>query len=151
MDEPCDEVRNISHNRVSGEWVKFGLVSAQYQLCNTLVETRRMHVHALTFGLEERLNSRMEIALYRVIQELLNILLKQAKATEVNIQLNKVENNLNIVVEDNGVGFDVEAAFQKHGMGLRSIETRINKLNGSFSIDSGKGRGTTSIIDLPIS
>jgi hypothetical protein len=53
-------------------------------------------------------------------------------------------------VEDNGIGFDVEAAMAKDGMGLRNIETRVKKLNGVTTFDSGKGRGTTTIIDIPV-
>ena len=108
-------------------------------------------MHVLAFGMESRLETATEISLYRVIQELMNNILKHAKATEVTIQLNKVDTNLNIVVEDNGIGFDVAEALKKGGMGLRSIETRVKQLNGTISIDSGKGRGTTSIIDIPIS
>ncbi len=151
LDEACDEVRKISHNLVSGELIKFGLVSALHQLKVTLNDTGKITMHVLAFGMESRLETATEISLYRVIQELMNNILKHAKATEVTIQLNKVDTNLNIVVEDNGIGFDVAEALKKGGMGLRSIETRVKQLNGTISIDSGKGRGTTSIIDIPIS
>ncbi|MBK7761865.1 MAG: sensor histidine kinase [Bacteroidetes bacterium] len=150
LDEACDEVRKISHNLVSGELIKFGLVSALNQLKVTLNETGKLTMHVLAFGMETRLDSAVEISLYRVIQELMNNMLKHAKANEVTIQLNKVDNNLNIVVEDNGIGFDVADALEKNGMGLRSVETRVKKLNGTLSIDSSKGRGTTTIIDIPI-
>jgi signal transduction histidine kinase len=150
LDEACDEVRKISHNLVSGELVKFGLVSALHQLKETIEDSGKMKMNVLAFGMEDRLGSNTEISLYRVIQELMNNMLKHAKATEVTIQLNRVEHNLNIVVEDNGIGFDVEAAMAKDGMGLRNIETRVKKLNGVTTFDSGKGRGTTTIIDIPV-
>jgi len=88
--------------------------------------------------------------LYTIVQELVNNILKHSKATEVTIQLNKVDNNLNIIVEDNGVGFDVASARLKNGMGLMNQEIRIDKLNGTISIDSGKGKGTTTIINIPV-
>ncbi|MCF8449387.1 MAG: sensor histidine kinase [Taibaiella sp.] len=150
LDEACDEVRKISHNLVSGELVKFGLVSALNQLKNTIEDTGKMKMNVFAFGMEERLDSTMEISLYRVVQELMNNMLKHAKATEVTIQLNRVDDNLNIMVEDNGVGFDVAAVLAKDGMGLRNMETRVKKMQGVISIDSGKGRGTTTIIDIPV-
>jgi two-component system, NarL family, sensor kinase len=150
LDEACDEVRKISHNLVSGELVKFGLVSALNQLKNTIEDTGKMKMNVLAFGMEERLDSTMEISLYRVVQELMNNMLKHAKASEVTIQLNRVDDNLNIVVEDNGVGFDVAAALEKDGMGLRNMETRVKKMQGVITFDSGKGRGTTTIIDIPV-
>lgn len=150
LDEACDEVRKISHNLVSGELIKFGIVSALNQLKETINETGKLQINVLSFGMEHRLDSSIEISLYRVIQEMMNNILKHSKASEVTIQLNKDENNLNIVVEDNGIGFDHEAALQKNGMGLKSIETRIKQLKGSVSYDTGKGRGTTTIIDIPV-
>ena len=100
--------------------------------------------------MDNRLDSSVEIALYRVIHELLNNVLNHSKATEVTVQLNKVGNDLNIVVEDNGIGFDVDAARRKDGMGLRNMETRVNRLNGKIHFDSGKGKGTTTIIDITV-
>jgi len=150
LDEACDEVRKISHDLVSGELVKFGLVPALSQLKETIENTGKLKMEVLAFGMEKRLEGNVEISLYRVVQELMNNILKHSKADKVTIQLNKVENNLNIVVEDNGVGFDVVAARLKGGMGLKNLESRINKLSGTISIDSGRGRGTTTIIDIPV-
>ena len=150
LDEACDEVRKISHDLVSGELVKFGLVPALSQLKETIENTGKLKMQVLAFGMEKRLEGNVEISLYRVVQELMNNILKHSKADHVTIQLNKAEGNLNIVVEDNGVGFDVAAARQKDGIGLKNLETRINKLSGSIFIDSGRGRGTTTIIDIPV-
>jgi two-component system, NarL family, sensor kinase len=150
LDEACDEVRKISHNLVSGELVKFGLVSALNQLKETISDTGQLKMAVMAFGMEKRLDSAMEISLYRIVQELMNNILKHAKATEITIQLNKVDDNLNIMIEDNGIGFDVEAALKKDGMGLRNMQTRVKKLNGTISVDSYKGRGTTTIIDIPV-
>ena len=146
LDEACEEVRKISHNLVSGELVKFGLLTALKQLCKTIEGTNKLKINILSFGIHHRLESSVEISVYRIVQELINNILKHSKATDATIQLNKTENNLNIVIEDNGVGFDTSSA--KNGMGLKNIETRVNKLNGKLSVDSGKGKGTTTIIDI---
>ncbi len=148
LDEACEEVRKISHDLVSGELVKFGLVSALRQMAETIEDTGQLKIKVLAFGMDSRLDSNVEIALYRVIQELMNNILKHARSTEVTIQLTKLDNNLNIMVEDNGIGFDLDAVKLKDGIGLKNMETRVNKLNGKIHFDSGKGKGTTTIIDI---
>ena len=146
LDEACEEVRKISHDLISGELLKFGLLPALTQLCKTIEGANKLKINLLFFGMDNRLDNSVEIPVYRIIQELINNILKHSKATDVTIQLNKTENNLNVVVEDNGIGFDIASV--KNGMGLKNIETRVNKFNGKLYVDSGKDKGTTTIIDI---
>jgi len=150
LDQACEEVRKISHNLVSGDLASFGLVPALTQMKSTIEDSGLIKINFFSFGMDIRLGSTVEITLYTIVQELINNILKHSKATEVTIQLNKGGNNLNIVVEDNGLGFDVASAQSKGGMGLKSLETRVGKLNGNISIDSRKGKGTTIIINIPV-
>lgn len=87
---------------------------------------------------------------YRIVQELLNNIIKHANASEITIQLIKSSDNINLTVEDDGRGFDPEEARKKKGLGLSNIDLRVKKLSGRWNIDSGKGKGTTIIIDIPI-
>ena len=146
LDEACEEVRKISHDLISGELLKFGLLPALTQLCKTIEGANKLKINLLFFGMDNRLDNSVEIPVYIIIQELINNILKHSKATDVTIQLNKTENNLNVVVEDNGIGFDIASV--KNGMGLKNIETRVNKFNGKLYVDSGKDKGTTTIIDI---
>ena len=86
--------------------------------------------------------------MFRIIQELLTNIIKHSAATEAIVQFSEHENTLNIVVEDNGKGFDTNAT--KTGIGLINIEKRIEKIDGEFVIDSSKGNGTTIILNIPI-
>src|SRR5690606_36995340 len=101
-----------------------------------------------SYGMEQRLNSSTEIMLFRIIQELLNNIIKHAKATEEILQFNKQQNRLSIIVEDNGCGFSTAAADEKTKAGLASVKSRVSYLNGKLSIDSQKESGTTVMIDL---
>ena len=150
LDEACDEIRKISHDLVSGELLKFGLTSALRQLAKTIEGTGQLKVNVITFGLEDRLENSVEITLYRVVQELVNNILKHAKASFVNIQLTRTEHELNIMVEDNGIGFDLGGAAGKGGMGIKNVCSRVGKLDGQIRYDSAEGRGTTTMIDIPI-
>jgi two-component system NarL family sensor kinase len=150
LDKAVTEVRDIAHNMVSGVLTKFGLVAALQDLKETIEATNQVKVEIMAHNLDERLEGHVEIHLYRVIQELVSNILKHGKATEIIIQLNKHSHELLLMVEDNGVGFNPGAASLKKGMGLRNIESRISSLGGSLSIDSGRGGGTTTTIEIPV-
>ncbi|NVO11897.1 MAG: sensor histidine kinase [Bacteroidales bacterium] len=151
LDEACDEVRKIANDLTSGILNKFGLIPALNNLKESIEATGQLKIEVLNFGFDEsRLDYNIEINLYRIIQELISNILKHSKASEVSIQLLKKEKQLNIVVEDNGLGFDINQAKNRKGMGLKNIESRVNSLNGEFNIDSGKGAGTTITIDIPL-
>ena len=148
LDDAYQEVRRIAHDMVSGVLTKFGLVPALQELARTISTNGKMNVKVITSGLGDRLDSKVEITLYRIIQELLSNILKHAKASEAIIQLTRLNGELNISVEDNGKGFNPEKI--KYGMGIKNMEARVQALDGSVFIDSGKGNGTTVMIDLPI-
>ena len=100
-------------------------------------------------GYKTRLTYEFEIEIYRIIQELVTNAIKHAKAQEIVIQFITDGDNLNIIVEDDGVGFD-PAKIKSNGLGLANIYERTKKLNGRFSIDSAIGNGTTIIFDIPL-
>jgi hypothetical protein len=84
------------------------------------------------------------------VLELINNIVKHARATEVIIQLVKYPEYVNICVEDNGKGFDWKRAQTNGtGLGLRNLAARIEYLKGTLNIDSSQGQGTTIMIDIP--
>lgn len=148
LDEACEEVRKISQDMASGVLTKFGLTAAIDDLKDILEESKRLEVEFVSYGLQHRLPLNLEISIYRIIQELISNILKHAKASEISIQLLKSKTGLNLIVEDNGVGFD---SLQKRtGMGLKNIASRVDGLNGGLQIDSVLNIGTTITIDIPI-
>jgi signal transduction histidine kinase len=76
--------------------------------------------------------------------------LKYANATQLIIQINLIDDVLNIMVEDNGIGFDQKAALQRSGAGLSNIEARLRGLNGTIQFENRPVGGTTVIINIPI-
>ena len=85
--------------------------------------------------------------LYRIIQEVLTNVSKHANASEVNVSINKHEDELVLIIEDNGVGFAIEKS--EKGIGLSNVEERVTALKGKFTVDSALGRGTSLIINIP--
>jgi signal transduction histidine kinase len=86
--------------------------------------------------------------IFRIIQELVNNIIKHAEATQAIIQLNKNGNQLTVTVEDNGKGFEAENAEERRGMGINTVKSRVDYLNGKLTIDSRKDVGTTILIDI---
>ncbi len=143
-----EEVRRIAHNMMPEVLIKIGLLQAVQELCNSISAGKLLHATLQTYGMEKRLNASTEIMLFRIIQELLNNIIKHAKASEAIIQFNKEGNRLSIIVEDNGQGFNMAETDGKTKAGLASVESRVTYLNGKFSIDSQKETGTTVMMDF---
>ena len=148
IDTACHEVREISHNMASGVLIHFGLVPALENLISNIRVGNQIIVNFHTHGIDKRLPGKTEIAIYRISQELLGNALKHANATEITFQLTRQNHDLNIMIEDNGKGFNPST--KKQGMGLKNLAARVDQLNGTYHIDSGKGNGTTITIDIPI-
>lgn len=150
LDDAVAEVRRISHNMNTGMVMSFGLETALQELCESIHSSGLIECKLLAYGMEERLPQATEIGVYRIVQELFSNILKHAKAQKVTVQLNRHEHSLNLTVEDDGVGFDVAEKRRSGGMGLKNLEARATKLNGTYHIDSTPGRGTISILEIPI-
>ncbi|KOF01722.1 hypothetical protein OB69_15330 [Roseivirga seohaensis subsp. aquiponti] len=150
LDQATGEVRSISHNLMSGVLTKFGLVPALEDLKDKISQTGKLKVSLYSNDLNNVLTAEQELQLYRIVQELISNILKHSHAKEANIQLTKGEDSVNLIVEDDGVGFDLKEVNKKAGIGLINLKARVAKLNGNFHIDSGRGAGTTISIDIPI-
>lgn len=150
IDNAYDEVRKISHNLSSGTLTNFGLLPALKDLKESLNEGANFSITIRSFGFEGfRLDTLIEIHVFRTLQELITNVIKHAGATLIQIDLNLIENNLNIIFSDNGSGFNPD--LKSNGLGLKNVKSRIERLRGDFTIDTNKGNGTTFIINIPVS
>ena len=144
-------VREISSNLSPALLKSFGLSKALEQLCKKVRETGKLKITYLAHGMEDRLSFDIELALYRIAQELLNNVLKHAQAKAVDIQLIKHSKSVVLMVQDNGKGFDASPEdIKMNGFGFKNITSRVQSLDGSLTIDSSLGKGTTVTIELQI-
>lgn len=150
LDKASEEVRRISHNMASNVLSKFGLVAALQDLGEVINSSKRLKVNLRVTGLEDRLESSAEIHLFRICQELVSNTLKHANASAVTLQLTMHKDALNLIVEDNGRGFDSRSIEKEEGMGLENLKARVAHLNGTIDLDSVIDRGTTVVIDVPV-
>ena len=151
LEEAYQKIRGMAHSRNSGVMANQGLVPAVQKMATTLSDTNAIKVTVADYGMDERLENSLELTIFRMIQELVANIIKHAEATKANIQFTQHEDNLNIIVEDNGKGFQRRHnGAVKSGMGLTNIEKRIEHLEGNFTVDSIPGKGTSILIDIPI-
>lgn len=149
VDDAVKEVRSISHNMIPNALLRSGLTSAVREFVNKLTLSGALKIDLHIVGIDSRLDHSIETVLYRVIQECVSNIVKHAQASQVNIQLIKYDTHLNLVIEDNGVGFDTSKINDFEGIGLKNIVSRVLYLNGTVDFDSMAGHGTTIIVDVP--
>jgi PAS domain S-box-containing protein len=97
---------------------------------------------------QERLDHNMERRLFRITQESINNILKHSNASNATIQLMKYDDLVILTIEDDGIGFDLNAHFD--GFGLNSIKNRVSNMNGVCTVDSAPGKGTSITVEVPI-
>ena len=100
------------------------------------------------FQIDSRFDNKVELSLYRICQELVNNIIKHSSATELNVQLYKAKNQLIMIVEDNGKGF--QTGDKKDGIGLLNMNSRIDTVKGIINFDSSPNSGTTATVRVPL-
>jgi PAS domain S-box-containing protein len=150
LDEAIRETRSISHDLIPTLLEDFGLEAAIEDFCSKFRQST-FQISCDVIGFGKRPDRYLEIAIYRITQELLNNVVKHAAATRTDIQVLRRKHEILIQVEDNGKGFDVETALNntRTSLGLKSIRDRVKLLNGTLTIESAPGRGSTITIKLP--
>ncbi len=146
LDEAVGEVRKIAHDLVSGTLVNNGLSAALFEMKNTIEETGKLKVNIFETGNINNKDIEFEIAIYRIVQELISNVMKHANASKVDIYLTQTETDFTLIVEDNGKGFDTKA--QANGIGMANIKQRVEKLGGTLSIDTKPSKGTSVIVEI---
>jgi two-component system NarL family sensor kinase len=150
LDGAINEMRRVAHSMMPETLVRFGLVDALSDFCDGISDSGPLKVKIQTFGFSERLESSVEITLYRIVQELLNNVIKYADATEAQVQLARVGNEVSVTVEDNGKGFDVDIIKTNKGAGLQNVQARVDYLNGKLDIQSKPAEGTSILIEITV-
>jgi two-component system, NarL family, sensor kinase len=150
IDDSVKEVRSVSHNMMPNVLIKLGLASAVREFILKIGNLPDLKVDLEIVGMNQRLNEQTETVLYRVIQEIVNNIIKHSKANHIGLQLIKDEAEITVLIEDNGVGFDTSKINESKGIGLKNIISRIEFLNGTVHFDSTPGHGTNVIIEVPM-
>lgn len=149
VDESCKEVRVISHKMMPNFLLKSGIASDIRSFIEKIDE-HTLKIKLETIGFKDQLEFNEEVILYRVIQELINNVIKHANANELYLLLERSASYINVVLSDNGKGFNYEEGKNKGGLGLKNIAVRINYLKGQITFSANQPKGTKVHIQIPV-
>jgi signal transduction histidine kinase len=125
-----------------------GLEAALRQHTEMVSDQHRLPIQFVTIGKIERLAGDVETAVYRIVQEALTNVVRHANATRVDILLERRGDVLIVVVEDNGIGMDLQE-LTKGQLGVVGMYERAEMLGGKVTVESAPGKGTTVFLEVP--
>ena len=134
-----EEIRNLSHSLISPFLDEYGLLKAIDHLIQTICKASGLSIKKEINIDENALPDKLKLAIYRIVQEQFNNVLKYAKAETINLKLVHENENLILTIKDDGVGFDTSQ--RANGIGLMNIKTRASLFNGKVNIISSPGNG----------
>lgn len=143
-----NEIRNIAFNLMPPVLLKEGLVAAVNELVRRLNKISNTTATFSAHDVPARFSNVAEISLYRIVQELISNILKHANASQISISITGLDDEIVVMMEDNGEGYDLSKFQQSQtGNGWHTIQTRLNLIKGTIHFDTMKGRrnNTTTI------
>jgi signal transduction histidine kinase len=126
-----------------------GLNAAISLLCANISSQTSIKGYADFIGNEERLNSKLEICIYRIIQEGLSNIVKHSQADSFNILIINSANSIRVVITDDGIGFQQDKSSLNPHFGLMNMKERIQNFNGTFRIETEESKGSILIVEIP--
>lgn len=129
-----------------------GLIPALHSFVRSFAKRNRIRVHLVAYSGVEQLNSAKRTVLYRVAQEALINVAKHARATQVDVGIQKESGIIRMRIEDNGRSFQVQRVLgskRNRGLGLLGMRERMEMVGGRFSVESAPGKGTTIRAEMP--
>lgn len=148
LQECINEIRGLSKRLSAPTLGKISLEESVKDLVDSINLTSKVKITRQVTGLKNQpLKQELHLGVYRILQEQLNNVLKHAEASEVLVRLERQQNQIRLVIKDNGKGFVVHSS--KSGIGLMNMQTRAENLNGTFELKSTPGNGCTVQVVVP--
>ncbi|MFT7034885.1 MAG: signal transduction histidine kinase [Cyclobacteriaceae bacterium] len=144
------ELKKICFNLMPHTLISAGVGEALIEFANRINLSQKITMHVMLFGMDQRLLQVQEISLYRISQEWVNNIIKYSDATKISVQITKDEEEITLLIEDNGIGFDKSLLQNDKGNGWENIASRANLIKGEVELDTVEGKkGTTLILNAP--
>jgi PAS domain S-box-containing protein len=148
--EIAADTQSLSHELHSARLQYLGIAAAMRGFCREFGEQQKVKIDFKINDLPGPLSAEISLSLFRVLQESLHNSAKHSGVGRFEVRLWGTPNDIRLTVKDSGKGFDREAASTSQGIGLISMEERLKLVNGTLSIDSQPGRGTTIEARVPV-
>ncbi|MCK8523861.1 tetratricopeptide repeat protein [Aquimarina sp. D1M17] len=148
LDDTYHQVRSLSHTLIPKKFSENHFCDVIEEYLNNIGNGTDLQTSFEAYPRNKinAINQNVKLEIFKVIQELITNTIKHAKASSMDLQFYLLNNNLNILFEDNGLGFDVTTFTE--GIGLRNIKNRLQGMDGQLNIDSRKNRGTIINIEI---
>jgi signal transduction histidine kinase len=144
LDSSIREMRRVAHNLMPEALVKFGLDTAISDFCNDIRRSGALNIQYQSVGMENvQLEQTTAITIYRIVQELVNNIIKHAAAHSAVVQITKTEDIIAITVEDDGKGFDTAVLKGTKGIGWSNIQNRVEFMKGRLDVKTEPDNGTS--------
>lgn len=148
ISEAIADIRRLSHQLAPATYEHIAVNEIFESLINSVKAARGFDISLEVKGFEnKKIQTDIQLNLYRVLQEQLNNIVKYSKAKKVDVQLTCIDNKARLFIADDGVGFDPSAI--KNGIGLENIRRRTKLFNGHVEINSAPGKGCKVLVELP--
>ena len=148
--EVAGDVQALSHQLHSSKLDYLGLAPALRSFCWEYSQQQNVDLDFKAEDVPSPLPSDLSLCLFRVAQEALSNAVKYSGATQVGVHVRGTVGRIRLEISDAGVGFDVEEAKQRAGLGLVSMQERVHLVNGTFSIESKPNQGTRVVAEVPL-
>ncbi|NOQ74577.1 MAG: hypothetical protein GQ574_21375 [Crocinitomix sp.] len=147
LEKTTSELRELSHRMMPKSLEELGLIAAVEDTLSISFDLTAIKYTFDCFGVVGRLPQKLEITIFRILQELINNIIKHSQASEVSVQIIKNQSHTIVIVEDNGVGFSIKS--DKSGIGLLNINSRLDSVDGSVNFEPSVESGTLVTIRIP--
>jgi PAS domain S-box-containing protein len=144
------DIQALSHRLHSSKLEYLGLVAAAKSFCKELSEQQKVEIDFSHAAIPRVVPKEISLCLFRVLQETLQNAVKHSGVRHFKVELCGTEQEIQLTVSDLGVGFDLQDAIQRRGLGLISMRERMRLVSGVMSIKSQPGSGTTIHARVPL-
>ena len=127
-----------------------GLVPTLKRYVEAFKEQTGKSAHLSVAGVERRLESYIEVIVFRAVQELMGFAIRQSQANQITVQMDIADTYIKVSVDDDGIGFDLDTILESSGMGIKAIKDRVEMLGGHMDIDSRSEKGCHIMFQIPV-
>lgn len=149
LESVMENLHRLAMNLRPASLDHLGLVAALRQHAQWIRQRFELPVEFVSVGITERLDPEIETALYRIAQEAINNILQHAKATQAGILLEQRGENIVLIIEDNGVGFEPSLLDETDRLGIFGMRERADMMGGVLVVETSPGKGTTIFVEAP--
>lgn len=144
------DIQALSHRLHSSKLEYLGIVAAAKGFCRELSEQQKVEIEFSHAEIPGNLPKEVSLCLFRVLQEALQNAVKHSGTRHFGVGLHGTSGEIELTVNDLGVGFDQQDAMNRRGLGLISMRERLQLVGGEFSIQSEPGHGSTICARVPL-